>query len=97
MLPQMMLVRASDVLGWSKLQKCEDLRDAGRLKVLDHPGDLERFKADGNHVVFFSHQWLAFSEPDPMGVHFDAICEAVRNTAAHLYNGDIESLYCWAS
>ena len=92
-----MLVRAADLLGWSKLQKCEDLRDAGKLKVLDLPEDLKRFRAEGKHVVFFSHQWLAFSEPDPMRVHFHAICEAVRNTAAHLDDCDIENLYCWAS
>ena len=31
--------------------------------------------------MFVSHQWLAFDQPDPHGVHFASIKQAIRNVA----------------
>ena len=53
-----------------------------KLFVREHP------------TVFCSHQWLAFTEPDPAGVHFRTICEVceylLKRDAI-----DADDLYVW--
>ena len=41
-----------------------------------------------------SHQWLARDEPDPDGVHFAAICRAVRLVAAEWREAP-KDMYLW--
>merc|ERR1719464_383826 len=55
----------------------ETARDAGYLIVLDTYERAKKF-CEENEVVFFSHQWLSWSEPDPKGVHYRAMVEAAE-------------------
>jgi len=48
----------------------EDLRDSMDLDVYDSIKDVQAAMRCGLTFVFLSHQWLAFDEPDPEGVHF---------------------------
>ena len=61
----------------------EVLRDKGAVRVYDVTANLKKARADGEEVfVFLSHQWLAYDNPDPEGVHFAAMTHAVGLAAA---------------
>jgi len=60
----------------------EVLRDKGAVRVYDVTANLKKARADGEVFVFLSHQWLAYDNPDPEGVHFAAMTHAVGLAAA---------------
>ena len=60
-----------------KLVPHERVREMGKLRVLDTYSDVSDFVAH-HPTVFISHQWLGWRAPDPDGVHFPAICDAVE-------------------
>ncbi len=57
------------------LQPHEMVRDAGHLQMFDTFENFLSF-CTTNPVVFISHQWLHFSQPDPNRIHYRAILEA---------------------
>ena len=59
----MVLIGARDFLELEKLVCYEDLRDAGKLVVLDSLEQVHDFR-ESNRIVFYSHQWPGWSEPD---------------------------------
>jgi HAMP domain-containing protein len=73
----MVLIKASTFIELGQLMRYEDLRDAGKLHVLDTMEEAEDF---GRHhfTVFFSHQWLDWGRPDPEHVHHRCMTNAIR-------------------
>lgn len=45
-------------------------------------------------ILFFSHQWLAWAEPDPSGVHYEAIVAATRAVVKQL-RWPLRDCYLW--
>lgn len=57
-------VRAPCLRDFDRMRPHEELRDAGSLA---------EWRAGDGHLLFFSHQWTAFDEPDPTGIQFKVI------------------------
>jgi len=53
----------------------EELLAAGALHHCHTHTELEAFTQQ-HPTVFFSHQWLGFTAPDPAGLHFATVCSA---------------------
>ncbi|KAL1499200.1 hypothetical protein AB1Y20_013708 [Prymnesium parvum] len=73
----MVLLRASDFLKHGKFIPYETLRDANEVKLLDTIAAARKFAIDKS-IIFFSHQWLGWDEPDPNRVHYACMKNAVE-------------------
>lgn len=63
------------------------------LQVLDTLQDARNFARDQT-IIFFSHQWLSWDEPDPQNIHFRCMADAVR----HIFQGALataEKTWVW--
>ena len=93
----MALVSAADFLSLGRLVIYEELRDDGKIRILDSLQKIRKFQKDF-FIVFLSHQWLAWGKPDPRGVHYRAMCDALQN-CAHMPGTDdkmsLENIYVW--
>ena len=49
-----------------------------QLIIYDSVADVRAASARGEIFIFFSHQWLGWSEPDPERIHVKAMQQAVR-------------------
>ena len=87
------LVSTTDFLDLERLVKFEDLREQGRLRVLDTIDKVLEFKKKFL-VMYVSHQWCAWSVPDPNGVHYRNICAAVR-TFAQVAHVSVDEVFLW--
>ena len=76
-----------------RLVSHEVARRHGQLVMLDTFEELVQFVSD-HPTLFISHQWLGFTEPDPFGLHFHAICRAVADLCAQ-QSVDEDELYIW--
>ena len=52
------------------------MRTAGGLRIIDTHKQLVEFTRTET-TLFVSHQWLAFDHPDPNGVQYKALLEAL--------------------
>ena len=59
----------------------EVLRNTHKLTVLDSLVDVDVFIVAGKHVIFFSHQWMSFTLPDPSSNQYKAIFDAMVQLA----------------
>mmetsp|Transcript_17039 Transcript_17039/g.27534 ORF Transcript_17039/g.27534 Transcript_17039/m.27534 type:complete len:581 (-) Transcript_17039:161-1903(-) len=84
------LIRGDEFVEEGKLMRHEVLRNTHKLTVLDSLPDVDAFIEAGKHVLFFSHQWSSFTAPDPSGIQYHAMCDAVKELANR--NGWDESL-----
>ncbi|KAL1511739.1 hypothetical protein AB1Y20_005027 [Prymnesium parvum] len=73
----MVLLKASDFLKHDKFVAYEKLRDANEVKLLDTIAAAHAFAID-KCIIFFSHQWLGWDEPDPNRVHYACMKRAVE-------------------
>jgi len=87
----MVVVRLDVFEQFGKLPRHEDVRAS--LVFLDTYADVLAF-SHAKPVLFVSHQWLAYHEPDPDNAHFAAMCAAARLVAAER-NEKPEDLYLW--
>ena len=71
------LVRAADFLAGGALTQHETLRDEGKLIVIDGLKAAFEF-GEARPIVFFSHQWCAFGEPDHTNEQFEMMCTSLR-------------------
>jgi len=76
----MVLVNGDVFCKLGKLVPHEEARETGILTFLDTSKEARRF-LESAVVVFFSHQWLAYDEPDPDGHHYDCMQAALRRLA----------------
>lgn len=87
------LISAELFLTLGELRSHEELRDKGLLRYHDRLCDL--VAAPHQKVIFFSHQWASFTEPDPTGAQYAAMVAAT--TAVSAKNGwklDSVSIWC---
>jgi len=87
----MVVLSLADLAARGRLPPHEAVR--GELVFLEDYDEVVAFARE-NSILFVSHQWLSFSEPDPDGAHFDAVCRAGELIARR---GRLapEDLYVW--
>ena len=73
----MVFVSAEWFLNAGRMIKHEDARTKHCLFTVDTMEELKGFKK-GNTFIFFSHQWLAWSEPDPEDLQYNAMVSALK-------------------
>lgn len=76
-----------------KLTTHEEMRDAGGLTVIDVWEDAITFASEKT-IVFFSHQWLGWKEPDPNNVHYPVMVEAINKVLERCGHRP-EDVYIW--
>lgn len=90
------LVRGDEFVDEGKLMRHEVLRNTHKLTVLDSLSDVDAFIAAGKHVVFFSHQWTSFKNPDPSGDQYACMCSSIRELAAQNgWNDTLKDVFVW--
>lgn len=88
------LVSLSKFMEAGRLVTHEEMRDAGALTVFDLWEDALNFAKSGKCVLFFSHQWLGWFEPDPNNVHYPVMLKAVKALSSKFGHKD-EDVYIW--
>merc|ERR1712060_291632 len=73
----MVLCQASYFVTMPGLLPYENLRDEGKLVILDTEEELRAFKML-HMIVFLSHQWLSYKHPDPSHIHHRTMIEAIK-------------------
>lgn len=86
-------VRFSTLKTIGKFVAHERMREAGKLLMFDSHEELVTATQNAP-VVFLSHQWLAFDEPDPNNDHFLAAIEGIRLLCEH-EELDPDALLVW--
>ena len=76
------VVAGDTFVALGELRPHEALRGEGKLRFYDSVQGVEDAQARGDRFVFLSHQWLGTSHPDPSGLHYEAMCAALRAVAA---------------
>ena len=79
----MYLISVVSLLELEKLLPHQDLLRAGKL--------VEYTPAHAGHVLFVSHQWLGFSEPDPHGTKLRALQQLLRRMLEHGFRQNIQA------
>lgn len=78
----MAFVSARDFLELGKLVAHETLRDLNVLRLVDRYDQAKALvEVAGFKILFFSHQWLGFTAPDPDNTHYKCICLALSSLA----------------
>ena len=83
------LIPAATFVELGRLVSHESLRNDNKLHYFDSPGSLKE-----SHVIFFSHQWTAFKEPDPTGKQFEVMVAALRHVVS-AQNWEMENVFVW--
>jgi len=89
----MVFVSSEWFLSSGRMVKHEDARTKHCLITVDTMEELKGFKK-GNTLVFFSHQWLAWSEPDPQCIQYDAMVSALKELS-EAKKLNLSSTYIW--
>ena len=74
-------VAGDTFMNLGQLVRHEVLRDRGDIFFYDAASDVAEARRRGEVFVFISHQCLGEDGPDPRGVHFAAMREAVESVA----------------
>jgi len=90
----MVLMKAVDFQSLGKPVPHETARNQGKLHFLDTMGDEMMEFMKQFTVVFFSHQWLAWEEPDPTCVQYQVMVKAVDDIVTH-EGISIDHVYVW--
>jgi len=90
----MVLVPASSFLRNKKFVPFETLRDSNELKVFDTLKDAHDFAKDQT-IIFFSHQWLGWEEPDPKNVHYNCMTTAVKQLVDLSPTASMDTTWVW--
>lgn len=89
----------SDFQKLGKLQSHETIREqesAKRpLKLLDSTKLAQEFLNEGNKILFFSHQWVSWTHPDPENRQYDSMKASADLLVAQL-GWDNSKTYIWA-
>jgi len=76
-----------------KFTRFEEAREKGAIILFDTWDDaLEA--AQSHPIIFFSHQWLCWDEPDPNNVHYPVVLEAAELLRARL-GKSADEILCW--
>ena len=85
------LVPARRFFDFGALVPFEELRDRHELCFFDAVDPLMALEYK---VVFFSHQWSAWDEPDPTGRQYQVMCAALRHVVA-CYGWSTDETFVW--
>jgi hypothetical protein len=88
----MCLVRYETFARLGKLVAHEQLRDTHKLVYLNTVKSVLRLKKRKSHIIFFSHQWLSRTLPDPANDHYNDMMSALHGLA-QMFHVRLESLY----
>merc|ERR1711865_527334 len=87
------LVSANDFIAHGELRQHEDVRDQNQLVFKDSLAKVAVFKKTYK-IVFFSHQWTAWTEPDHTGKQYKAMKEALQTVVTN-FGWDLNKVYVW--
>jgi len=87
------LVSANDFIALGRLEKHEDVRDANKLVFKDTLANVAIFKKT-HKIIFFSHQWTAWTEPDHTSKQYIAMKEALATVVTD-FGWDLNRVYVW--
>ena len=87
------LVWAPDFCAAGTLLPHERLRDQGKLTVFDSFEEAS-FLRYGHPIVFFSHQWTAFDEPDHTNKHFELMKRSLAQVCT-VKGWMLEDVFVW--
>ena len=76
----LVVLRAQDFLVGNCMQSFEELRRNGHLVYLDDLEQLKQFERK-QRIVFFSHEWTSFTEPDHTGRQYAVLGKHTHTTA----------------
>merc|ERR1712166_310626 len=76
------LVSANDFIAHGQLKQHEDVRDQNQLVFKDSLAKVAVFKKTYK-IVFFSHQWTAWTEPGHTSKQYKAMVEAIHTLTAY--------------
>ena len=88
------LIRSADFIDAGKMVRHEVLRDQGKLIVIDELNQAYSFATE-HPIVFFSHQWTAFGEPDHTNKQFEMMVTSLREVCEQK-KWDLDSVVVWA-
>lgn len=71
------LITYKDFMGMGRLRNHEYARDARLLKTIDDYDDLTTFVGQ-YPIVFFSHQWLSWADPDPDKLQYNEMLASIE-------------------
>jgi len=90
------LVKRADFIKEGMLQRHEIMRDQHKLLVIDSLAEVDNFMSQGNPVIFFSHQWTSFSQPDPSGSQYRSMVNALQQVAEqNEWDEHMDNIYVW--
>ena len=87
------LITAEKFMNSGKMVKHEEARAQQCFCTIDSMEELKSFKK-GKTLIFFSHQWLAWEEPDPDRVQYKAMIAAFK-VLIKRDNIDIANTFVW--
>merc|ERR1712195_207124 len=87
------LVSANDFMAHGRLKQHEDVRDENQLVFKDSLAKVAVFKKTYK-IVFFSHQWTAWTEPDHTSKQYKAMVEALQTVVTD-FGWDLNKVYVW--
>ena len=88
------LMPAADFLALDQLVEHERLRDGGLLRYRDTMDGLRDANGTQSLYIFMSHQWTAWSAPDPSGTQLRVMKAAVRHVAA-VHGWSLDAVMVW--
>ena len=87
------LVSANDFIAHGQLKQHEDVRDNNQLVFKDSLAKVAVFKKTYK-IVFFSHQWTAWTEPDHTSKQYKAMVEALQTVVTD-FGWDLNKVCVW--
>eukprot|EP00400_MALV-I_sp_L67-5_P000589 gene589-1008_t len=75
-------VPIQDLLQWDRMHPHHEVKEMGNFVVLDPQKEPIKKTLKKRKVIFVSHQWVGYKEPDPDGIQFDALRGALNNLLA---------------
>mmetsp|Transcript_4917 Transcript_4917/g.10620 ORF Transcript_4917/g.10620 Transcript_4917/m.10620 type:complete len:959 (-) Transcript_4917:851-3727(-) len=92
---QFCLVKASDFRSFGCFKSHEELRNLGLLLFCDNIKEANLFLSlEDTYCVFFSHQWLGWSAPDPSNVQYALSIKALLDISKR-ETKKLEQIYVW--
>ena len=75
----MSVMFANDFSALSKMLAFEDARDQKLLETYFSTDEIEHaLNRMCIRIIFVSHQWLAWAEPDPVNMQYDCIAQGLE-------------------
>ena len=91
----MSVMFANDFSALSKMLAFEDARDQKLLETYFSTDEIEHaLNRMCIRIIFVSHQWLAWAEPDPVNMQYDCIAQGLE-TVRRRFGWSAHSIVVW--